>query len=349
MYRSLIRFFRGIFSLVIIASGIYAQNIGTGGKHTIQGRIFLPSGQSPENSITVRLESTSFGTITVLTDRSGSFVFGSLAPGNYTVVVDPGENFEISRESVSIEADVQIPSPNSSDNIGAAPSGNTKTIKLPIHLQFKRNKRNTLQVNQVINAKLAGVPKHALKRYEKAIELSRRNKIEESVAELKTAISIYPQFSVALAELGKQYLKLGKLAEAIAALRAALKIDPNDFEAKLNYGIALLNKKEVNEAEKELKEAVVMNNNAVTPHLYLGLAFIQNQNLDEAQKELELAKKLKRENEFPLVHKYLGGVYWAKKQYKLAADEVEKYLKLSPNIPDANKMREIIKDLRSKQ
>lgn len=152
-----------------------------------------------------------------------------------------------------------------------------------------------------------------------------------------------------MAELGKQYLKLGKLDEAINSLRASLKIDPNDFEAKLNYGIALLNKKEVNDAEKELREAVAMNNNAVTPHLYLGMAFIQNQNLNEAQKELELAKKLKRKNEFPLVHKYLGGVYWAKKQYKLAADELEIYLELAPNIPDANKMREIIKDLRIKQ
>ena len=346
MYRSLIRFFSIILSLVIIASGIYAQNIGTGGRHSIQGRIFLPSGQSPETSITVRLESTSYGTITVITDRSGGFIFGSLAPGNYTIVVDPGENFEISRESVSIEPDVQISSPNSSDNIGAGRSGNAKTIKLPIYLQFKRN---APQVNKVINARLADVPKDALKHYHKAIELSQQNKIEDSVAELKTAISIYPQFSIALSELGKQYLKLGKLDDAITSLRASIKIEPNDFEAKLNYGIALLNKKELKDAEKELIEAIAINSTAVTPHLYLGMAFIQNQNLDQAQTELELAKSLKGKNEFPLVHKYLGGVYWAKKQYKSAADELETYLQLLPNIADANKIREIIKDLRTKQ
>ena len=346
MYRSPVRFFGIILALIVVVSGIYAQNTGTGGNHSIQGRIFLPNGQSIDTLATVRLESTSFGTISVLTDRGGGFIFNSLAPGNYTVVVDLGENFEISRESVSIEPDVQLSSPASPNDFGGIRSSSTQIIKLPIYLQFKRNAR---QINKVINAKLADVPKDALKHYQKAIELSQQNKIEDSVAEHKNAISIYPQFSIALSELGKQYLKLGKLDDAITSLRASIKIEPNDFEAKLNYGIALLNKKEVKDAEKELIEAIAINSTAVTPHLYLGMAFIQNQNLDQAQTELELAKSLKGKNEFPLVHKYLGGVYWAKKQYKSAADELETYLQLLPNIADANKIREIIKDLRTKQ
>lgn len=344
MYRSPVRFFGIILSVIITVSGIYAQNTGTGGKHSIQGRIFLPNGQSLDTLTTVRLESTSFSTISTQTDRGGGFVFNSLAPGNYTVVIDLGENFEISREYVSIEPDAQLSPPGSPDDISSI-SSSTKVIKLPVYLQFKRNPR---QINKVINAKLADVPKDALKRYEKALELSRNNKTKESIDELNAAISIYPQFSVALAALGEQYLKLGKLDEAIAALRNALKIDPTYFEAKLNYGIALLNKKEVKDAEKELVEAIAINSTAVTPHLYLGMAFIQKQNLDQAQTELELAKSLKGKNEFPLVHKLLGGVYWAKKQYKSAADELETYLQLLPNIADANKIREIIKDLRTK-
>ncbi len=346
MYRSIVWFFSIIFSLFVIASCGYAQNIGTGGKHSIQGRIFLPTGQSPEIAVTVRLESTSYGTISILSDRGGSFIFNSLAPGNYTVVVEPGEAFEVAREYVSIEPDAQLSPPGNPDDISAIRSSSTKVVKLPVYLQFKRN---APQVNKVINAKLANVPKDALKSYEKAIKLSNQNKTEESITELKKSISIYPQFSIALSELGKQYIKLGKLDDAISFLRAAIEIDANDFEAKLHYGIALLNKKEMQAAEKELAEAIVINSNAVLPHYYLGVLFSQNQNFDGAQKELELAKKLKGENDIPLVHRYLGGVYWAKKQYKLAADELEKYLKLSPNVPDAGKLSITIKDLRNRQ
>jgi regulator of sirC expression with transglutaminase-like and TPR domain len=48
-------------------------------------------------------------------------------------------------------------------------------------------------------------------------------------------------------------------------------------------------------------------------------------------------------------HYYLAGVYWAKNDYKRAADELEKYLKLAPGTPDAERTRTTIKDLRNKE
>ena len=48
-------------------------------------------------------------------------------------------------------------------------------------------------------------------------------------------------------------------------------------------------------------------------------------------------------------HKYLGGIYWRQKQYALAADELEKYVIQDPKASDASKIRETIKDLRSKK
>jgi regulator of sirC expression with transglutaminase-like and TPR domain len=68
---------------------------------------------------------------------------------------------------------------------------------------------------------------------------------------------------------------------------------------------------------------------------------------DEAQKELELAIASGGEN-LALAHKYLGGVYLSTHKNKEAADELEKYLKLEPKAPDAEKIRNSIKDLRSK-
>lgn len=48
-------------------------------------------------------------------------------------------------------------------------------------------------------------------------------------------------------------------------------------------------------------------------------------------------------------HRYLGGIYSGKRDYKRAAEELETYLKLSPKAADAERTRAAIKELRSKQ
>ena len=53
-------------------------------------------------------------------------------------------------------------------------------------------------------------------------------------------------------------------------------------------------------------------------------------------------------NQIALAHYYLGGVLWAKREHKSAADELETYLRLDPKAADAERTRAAIKDLRSK-
>jgi regulator of sirC expression with transglutaminase-like and TPR domain len=50
-----------------------------------------------------------------------------------------------------------------------------------------------------------------------------------------------------------------------------------------------------------------------------------------------------------MAHYYLGGIYWGRKDYKRAADELEIYLKMTPKAPDAEKIRGTIKELRGKK
>src|SRR5687767_3602521 len=68
------------------------NSTGTGGIHTIQGRIFLPGGSSPDSPVLVELQSTNYGTLSVQSDHNGGFAFRFLAPGNYSIVVNVGEN-----------------------------------------------------------------------------------------------------------------------------------------------------------------------------------------------------------------------------------------------------------------
>src|SRR5215510_4915005 len=74
------------------------------GINMIQGRVHFPSGQSPSGkTVKVTLESVSaFGSMSTVADQDGAFRFTSLQAGDYTIVVDAGNEYEKAREPVSI-------------------------------------------------------------------------------------------------------------------------------------------------------------------------------------------------------------------------------------------------------
>src|SRR5882672_11990304 len=79
--------------------------IGTGGIHTIKGRIYFPSGRRSDTRVMVKLESYNSSELAVMSDSNGSFAFRGLNPGSYTVVVDGGDDYETVRESIYVETD----------------------------------------------------------------------------------------------------------------------------------------------------------------------------------------------------------------------------------------------------
>src|SRR5262245_18693566 len=90
------------------AQGSGKSSTGTGGNHLIQGYVFFPSGRKAEGTISVKLTSLQYGDLQVIPDSSGSFTFSSLAPGSYTVVVNAGDEYEVSREAVYIDSDINM-------------------------------------------------------------------------------------------------------------------------------------------------------------------------------------------------------------------------------------------------
>jgi len=314
------------------------SSVGTGGNHVVQGYIFFPSGRRAEGQIQVKLQSYVAGEITVTADTSGSFTFSSLAPGNYTVVVDAGENYEIARENVFIDTDLNM------SRSGIPTSNASRRYTVMVHLQ----PRTAGQMKAaVVNANLAAVPDNARKLYEKGLDLSRAGDTAKAIDSIKGALSIYPNFPLALNELGVQYLKSGKPEKATEALNSAVKLEPDAFTPRLNLGIALLEAKQFQEAQAQLNEAVKRNAAAPTPHMYLGLTLAHLNDLVEAEKELLRAIEVGGNN-MGLAHYYLGGLYWKRRDYARAVEHLEKYLELTPNAPDSERVRTTIKELRNK-
>ena len=107
----------------------------------------------------------------------------------------------------------------------------------------------------------------------------------------------------------------------------------------------MLEAKRFADSEAQLREALKQNPSAPTAHMYLGLALAHLGNYDEAEKELLRATEAGGD-QLGLAHYYLGGLYWRKRDYGRAAEELETYLRLSPNAADAQRVRATIKDMR---
>ena len=339
----------GVYSLVTVLvvlflpGAILAQggraSTGTGGIHTIQGYIFFPSGRRAEGQIIVKLQSYNAGEITVVPDSSGNFSFTNLAPGNYTVVVNAGDDYEIARDSVYFDSDVNL----SRVGGGRVPQSPQRATVM-IHLQLK----NTVHAKPgVVNAALAEVPEKARKLFDKGVEEARAGEAAKATESLKGAIALYPNFPLALNELGVQYLKLGQTSRAVEALKNAVKLSPDAYGPRLNLGIALLEAQQFDEAETQLREALKRNSSLATAHMYLGVCFLRTNKYEEAEKEL-LAAIEGSGNQLGLAQYYLGGIYWKRHEYPKAVAALEDYLRLTPNAHDAERVRATIKDLRSR-
>ena len=297
-----------------------------GGNNMIQGRVYFPSGQTASGrSIKINLESVSaFGAMSTVADQDGTFRFTSLTAGDYTVVVDAGPEFEKAREPVNIYREA---------------SGGGRTVQVTIQLHPKVDSSNPL---------FAGVPEKALNLYQKGTVAARKGDAKGAVESLSAAVTAHPNFVLALNDLGVQYMNLKQYDKAAEAFEALLKLKPTDSGAHLNMGIAAFNKKKMDEAESHLRKALELKSAGPTAHYYLGLTLVSVKRYEEAQKEFELTLSNGGEN-IALAHKYLGGLYMAAQRNKEAADELEKYLKLDPKAPDAERIKGTIKELRSKQ
>lgn len=310
------------FAVTVFSQGGVGSSRGLpstgGGIHTIQGKVHFPD--TPEGAskrVTVRLDSSNFINQTTQTDEDGGFRFTHLEAGPYTITVDGGKDFESAVENVAIDREASV---------------GGRILSVPIYLKPKPD---------------SSVPAAALDNYRKAQQAMKSGNNKKAIESFNAALQVYPNFTLALSELGSLYIKTGDLAKAQETLTTLLQLTPNDAAANLNLGIALFNQKKVTEAEAPLREAIKLNPKVPASHYYLGLVLVNLKKYDEAVKELEFAVNNGGEK-LALAHKYLGGLYMSSHKNQQAADELEKYLKLDPRAADADRIKGTIKELRSK-
>jgi len=325
--RCALRLFLLVASALALAGAASAQSIGigahrgdvagTGGTRALHGHIISPTGRMPETRIRVSIESTNSSSRTTFTDADGKFQFNNLEPGPYRVTIDAGREYEVVNETVMLD-------------------GSRQTANLPVYLKLKPE----------ADPSFAGVPKPAIDLFFAARESARAGEVERAAGQLKQALSLHPGFGLAHNELGELHMRAQRLDEALESFAAAEKSLPENYSVQLNYGVALVEKKGFADAEKRLRRALKLVPGSPSVRLYLGLALVGLKDLNGAEAELRQAAKLGGD-QMGVAHKYLGGIYWGRKDFKRAADELELYLKLTPKAADAERIRATIKDLRS--
>lgn len=305
---------------------------GTGGRSTIEGRIYYPSGRNVDKRLKVKLIAVRGGDFFTFADDTGAFAFRRLGAGTYTITVEAGADYEPVNEQVDV---------SESGSARGTDTGHTYNLQIQLRLR----KGNTGPAS-VVNAALAGVPQPAAALYLKALESEGAGDNNKALEQLQQAVALYPEFSLALNEIGVIYQRLGQLDKALLALSAAVKIAPEVFELRLNYGIVLMKNKQFREAEAELRRATELKETSTVAHLYHGKALIQLRDYPQAEKELQYVVKVGG-GDLAMAYRFLGALYNERGENKLAIESLEKYLSLEPKAKDADSVREIIKQLRN--
>jgi tetratricopeptide (TPR) repeat protein len=310
-----------------IPQGAASTDTGLGGVNTISGMLVSSTGQRIQRRVSVRLRTMTRGDRISTTDEYGNFVFRGVPPNDYLVVIDKEQDFEPFSQNVSVIQPRGMP---------------PQTYYLSIRLELKGRAEAK---PGVLKAEFANVPKRALVHYDNAIEQAKKNDHQGAIEQLKLAIKEYPSFMLAFNELGVQYLKLNQLENADEAFQRALKITPDAFAALINRGIANFMMKRYGEAVPILRKALKKNDQSAVGHYFLGQALANLGLFEQAEKELLASLELGKE-EMKEAHRILAIIYASRGAKKQAADQLEAYLKLAPNAPDAEKLKDVIRQLK---
>jgi tetratricopeptide (TPR) repeat protein len=103
--------------------------------------------------------------------------------------------------------------------------------------------------------------------------------------------------------------------------------------------------KRYGEAVPILRKALAKNDQSAVGHYFLGQALANLGLFEDAEKELLASLEFGKE-EMKEAHRILAIIYASRGSKKQAAGELEAYLKMAPNAPDAEKLKDKIRQLK---
>ncbi|HXG91202.1 MAG TPA: tetratricopeptide repeat protein [Blastocatellia bacterium] len=310
-------------ALLAAASAAQAQGV-----HALQGKVVLPNGAAPNNSVKVTLTFNGIRVYEVFTDLSGRFSFSGLHKGTYQLTAEgDGQTFE----TTTVYAEVAA--------FGNAPQVFTQNIQL----RPKRGQTTPRTGIVSVESLDASIPERARKELQQGVKLAAENQPEKAIKHFQEAIAIHPSLYSAHAGMGEQLSKLRRYDEAAAAYQKAIEIKPDRAEAYTGLGTVLVKQKKYGEALAPLRRSIELEKQSSTPYLLLGLSEMMTGDYQSAESDLLRAYEIGKPT---VAHIYLANLYDLRGEPEKAIEQLQAFLKENPETPDSRQIREVIERLR---
>jgi len=330
-----------VLGLVIGLAMASSQAVLAQGRNAISGTVFGESNR-PVPDVYVELLNDTYSTVgRRRTDSSGRFAFSNLGEGRHKVKVLPyGTDYLEQTQEVVLAS------------VSATPGSGSDRQYVDIYLRLnERANAGPFAVTPGV-VFVQDVPDRARRLYQEGMRYLREKKEKDGLASLRSAIEAFPTYYQALDRLGAEYALRGSTNRsyyeaALVLLTKASEVNRSSFSSFFGLGWTQYQLGMTAQAIESLKRATELYGKVADPYLWLGKALRRASTLDQAEEALKRANILSK-GKVAEVHWQLAGLYTEQKRYQEAADELELFLKAEPKAADAEKIREVIKQLRVK-
>ncbi|HNU07350.1 MAG TPA: tetratricopeptide repeat protein [Pyrinomonadaceae bacterium] len=321
----------GVFTAIFLALqlNVFGQT------SRISGRV-MGADRSPVADVYVELLNEVESVLNrVRTNSSGSYSFIGLSGGRFVVRVRPfGTDYE--EQSREVEIVTYVAGRQIADD-----------QQVDFFLRVRKDSKSQPAAAGVVFYQ--EIPPDAQKAYDQAMININANRIEPGLLDLQKAITIFPTYFTALDQLGVQLMKQGKFNDAIAYFERAAAVNERSRNSWYGLAICYYSVDNSSKAVESGKKASTFDPASPQIALVLGMSLRKDKQFKEAETALKNAKKFSKGK--------MADAYWNLallyaynlKNYKLAAEELEAFLKIEPSHPDAQLLRKYIEELKSQK
>ena len=261
--------------------------------------------------------------------RESRFVFRSLAPGGYTLVVmDP--DWGLTRQTVQVTESFADEQGRVHVDVDLDRSAVTRARRM--------QDQGTVSVASLkVTPKARAAVRKAHARFGKGDE-------DGAIALLHKAVELSPSFTQAWNELGTVAYKAGRYSDAERYFRTALDHDPLAFEPLVNLGGALLSQNRFDDALNFNLAAQGMRPDSPLANSQLGINFFYKGQFQKAREFLLRAKQADPSH-FSYPQLFLAEIYGKQGRLAEARDELDEMLRLHPDAPVTDLARNALRRL----
>jgi Tfp pilus assembly protein PilF len=310
------------------------------GRNSITGLVFGESRLPLAETYVELLDELGTTLVQTRTNGSGRYAFHGLSNGRFKIRVFPvGTDYMEQTQEVMLAA------------VSAVPGSGVDNQQIDFYLRLRAGANaGPFSVPGTIFAQ--EVPDEARKLFEQGVSELRQKKEKEGFESLKKALDVFPNYFLALDRLGTEYASRGNMnpnyfAAARILLTKAIEINPRSYSSMFGLGFAQYHQGIINEAVVNLERATGLYNKSPFGFLWLGIAQKRAGKVVQAEASLKRANELSKGKQSD-VHWQLAGLYNEQKRYAEAAAELELFLKSKPDARDADRIKQLIGQLKQK-